>query len=150
MKTADTTVRALLLASVLVFCIVHSRLFGQETQPEGVDFCDLVRDPGRYDGHFISTAATYSATVHSALLTGKACRATSTEKRYVSPSFSKDFNSSSHSAKLLFQIIKEGQSADVSLVGLVHASAHQKYGYHDAPLQLEINRIEKIKRDSSP
>jgi hypothetical protein len=145
MKKAEATVRALLLAYVLVFCIVHSSLFGQETQPEGIDFCELVQNPGRYDGHLISTTATYSATVHSALLTGKACPATPTEKRYISPSYSKDFNSSSYNAKLLFKIIKKGQSADVSLIGLVHASAHQKYGYYDAPLQLEINKIEKIK-----
>jgi hypothetical protein len=150
MNMALLIVRVLPLACFLVFCPAQSRLSGQEAKPEEVNFCDLVQQPERYDGHIIRTTATYSATAHSAGLTGKTCPSGTNAKRYAAVVFGKDFDTSSRNAKTLFHLLQKGQSAEAILVGVVHAAAHEKYGYYDAPLQLELTNVEKIKRDPSP
>jgi hypothetical protein len=150
MRMAGLIVRVLLLACFLGLCPAQSSLYGQEAKLEEVNFCDLVQQPERYNGHLVRTTATYSTTVHSAGLTGKTCPTGTNAKRYAAVVFGKDFDTSSPNAKTLSRILKKGQSAEAVVIGVVHAAAHERYGYYDAPLQLELKSVEKIKRDPSP
>ena len=42
-------------------------------------------------------------------------------------------------------ILKKGDAAELTLIGFVHALPHEKYGFYDAPVQIEIERIEIVK-----
>lgn len=135
---------------VFAFWFVQFKAFGQEERPQRVNFCDLVRQPGRFDGHLVRTTATYSVTMNSGVLTDKTCPSTLTEKHVVVISFSKEFDSKGHNAKSLFQSVKKGHSVEVVLVGVIHAAPDQTYGYTDAPSQLETSNIDDLKHDPTP
>jgi len=98
----------------------------------------------------VRITAQYSATVHGALMTGKACPSSSTVKYFAAPGWGSDFDASSKSAKALFKILRERDAAELTPIGIVHALPHEKYGFYDAPVQIEIKRIEIAKHDSSP
>lgn len=138
------------LTCLVAFCIAESDLSGQATKPEEVSFCDLVRDPTKYDGHLVRITAQYSATVHAALVTGKACPSPLTERYFAAPTWGRDFDLSSKNAKSLLKLLKKGDTAEITLVAIVHAVPHEKYGFYDAPVQLELKIIERLKRDPSP
>jgi hypothetical protein len=137
-------------ACLFAFCIPASSLSGQAPEPEEVSFCDVVREPANYNGHLVRITAQYSATAHAALMTGKACPSSSTAKYFAAPAWGSDFDAFSKSAKALFKILKKGDAAELTLIGFVHALPHEKYGFYDAPVQIEIKRIEIVKRDFSP
>ena len=78
------------------------------------------------------------------------CPSPSTEKYFAAPIWGHDFDLAGKNAKSLFKILRDGGTADVTLVGIVHALPHEKYGFYDAPVQLELKKIEIVKRDPAP
>jgi len=132
------------LSSLLAFCIVEPTVSSQSANPEEVNFCDLIREAAKYEGHLVRIAVYYGATAHAALVTGKGCPSSPTEKYFAALTWGHDFDLSSKNAKSMFGLVKNGHTAEVTLVCLVHAG--EKYGFYDAQVQLELKKIEAVRR----
>jgi hypothetical protein len=152
MKNKINVAEAFLVSLIYLFAFYFSvsGLFGQTSKPEEPSFCELVREPTKYDGHLVRISAQYSTTAHAALIAAKSCPSSSTEKYFAAPTWSHDFDLAGKNAKSLFKILRDGGTADVTFVGVVRALPHEKYGFYDAPVQLELKKIETVKRDPVP
>src|ERR1700689_3080693 len=109
MRKTITAIQICLMsfASLLVFCTAESSLSGQAMKPEEVDFCDLVREPAKYEGHLVRISAQYSTTIHAALITGTACPSPSNERYFEAPTWGPDFDLANKNAKFLFKLLKK-------------------------------------------
>src|SRR4051812_21337817 len=67
-----------------------------------VPYCDLVRDPARFEGHLVRTDAVWQRMIHAGGLADRACAASASEPLLTLPSFSQhsNFNGSQKEAAL--------------------------------------------------
>jgi hypothetical protein len=147
---SSSTACRLVALSVVIAC-VWVRTAGQKP-PDAkiVLFCDMAADPVKFDGQLVKTQAQYSGSDHGALLTSSSCPSPSGSKKYANPRWGSSFDSSSRNAKILTTLLRKHETADVTVTGVVHAKAGVWYGIYDAPFEIDLQKIDEIKRDPNP
>ncbi len=93
---------------------------GADLKVPFVSYCDLVRNPGEYDGHPVETEAVWQLMIHTGALADRGCSTSSPELLLVLPSFSNASNSKDPTKKRLSALLKTDRAARVRLIGTFH------------------------------
>ena len=103
-----------------------------------VQYCDLVREPGKHDGHLLRTEAVWQKMVHSGALADRSCPASGPDLLLTLPSFSQDSNFKSAIRKELWKLLDKGGTARVRIMGIFHGAKGRPYASDGQRFQMEI------------
>jgi len=103
-----------------------------------VPYCDLVRDPGKFDGHVVRTDAVWQRMIHAGALADRACPSSGSEPLLTLPSFAEKSNFESTQRKELWKLLGKGGDARVRVMGTFHGPKGRPYAADGQRFQLEI------------
>jgi hypothetical protein len=112
--------------TVLLLLSIESTKIQGRTEPERLNFCDVVASPATYDGKSLSVGVMVTPIFHSLSLYSPSCP--SKEGFDVSTeAILPDRWVSQPNGKKLSQILKHGQAAKVQLVGVFRSAVSRRH-----------------------
>jgi len=145
MSTNNTRMRRAGFA-IFVLLATLSTTGQAQTEPEQVNFCDVVASPTNYDGKLLSVEAILQPGFHSLFLYRSVCPSKEgfdVTTQAILP----DGWESLPNGKKVRQSIKQGRSAKVQLVGIFRSSVER--GQDGQRFRFSISRIVDAKPDTS-
>jgi hypothetical protein len=133
--------RIFAISLVLLLPVVgktEERKYIEDTTVPFIQFCELLQNPQKYDGHLVRTEAVWQRMIHSGALADRVCSRTSSELLLVLPSFSQDSNYKSRLRKKLWKLLDKEGAARVRIVGIFRGPKDRPYAAEGQDFQLEI------------
>ncbi len=110
----------------------------EDTSVQLIPYCDLVRDPSKFDGHVVRTDAVWQRMIHSGALADRSCPSSNSEPLLTLPSFAEKSNFESSQRKALWKLLGKGGAARVRVMGIFHGPKGRPYAADGQSFQLEI------------
>jgi hypothetical protein len=103
-----------------------------------VSYCDLVRDPSKFDGQLVRTDAVWQRMINAGALADRACPSSGSAPLLTLPSFVEKSNLNSSQRKALWKLLGKDGAARVRVMGTFHGSKGRPYAADGQRFQIEI------------